>query len=160
MTLKIKNIIKLIVSIAIPILIGMAGSIFTMMGMDGWYSSINKPVFNPPSWIFAPVWTGLFILMGCAFYFIWVSNGNPNLKRKAVFVYFVQLAFNFLWSVLFFGLKNPLLALIGIIILIMLICLNIYYFCKVYKPAGLIMIPYILWVSFATVLNLTIVLIN
>ena len=154
-----KNIFKLVISILIPLIIGFLGSFFTSSSVDSWYTTINKPSFNPPGWIFAPVWTTLYILIGLSFYLVW--RGNFGMKRKKVIsVYFFQLFFNLLWSVLFFGLKSPLLGLIDIIVLLIFIVVNTVIFYKISKTAGYLLIPYLLWVSFATILNVSIFILN
>ncbi|MBU0660874.1 tryptophan-rich sensory protein [Patescibacteria group bacterium] len=150
---------KLISSILIPLLIGFGGSFFTVSSINSWYSTINKPFFNPPNWIFSPVWTTLFILIGISFYLVWQKDFGKN-KKQILAIYFTQLAFNFFWSIFFFALQNPLLAFIEIIILWILIFLNIKVFYKIDKRAGYLLIPYLLWVSFASILNLSIVILN
>lgn len=134
-------------------------SFFTQSSVDTWYQTIDKPVFNPPDWVFAPVWTLLYILIGIAFYLVWEKNFGSN-KKKVLTIYFVQLFLNFLWSLLFFGLQSPILGLIEIVILWIFIFMNIKVFYKVTKPAGYLLIPYLIWVSYALLLNLSIVIIN
>jgi len=145
------NILKLTISILVCQIAGLIGSFFTSPVIFTWYENIEKPNFNPPNWIFAPVWTILFILMGISLYLIW-SNGLKN-KKTAIFIFSVQLILNILWSLLFFGLQVPLYAFIEIIILWLAILLTIISFYKVSKIAGLLLLPYIFWVSFATILN-------
>ncbi len=154
-----KNVGKLIVSLFVPLAIGFIGSIFTRSAVNSWYNTIDKPVFNPPNWLFAPVWTALFILMGSAFYLVWEKGYTPQ-RVSSYLVYSGQLVLNLLWSVFFFGLKNPLLGLIDIILLWGLILLNILLFYRIRAVAGLLLIPYLLWVSFAAILNLSIVILN
>jgi len=154
-----KKIFKLLISVVIPLIIGFLGSIFTSSSVTSWYTTINKPFFNPPSWLFGPVWTLIFILIGISFYLVWIKNFGKD-KKLVIKVYYYQLFLNFLWSVLFFGLKSPLLALIEIVILWFFILNNMNIFYKISKTAGYLFIPYLLWVSFATILNFTIVLIN
>jgi len=149
-----KNLGKLIISIVICEMAGVIGSIFTSSSVKTWYLTINKPSFNPPSWLFAPVWVALFLLMGIAMFLVWNKN------KKGLIIFFIQLFFNILWSAMFFGLKSPLFGLIVIVILWVLILLTIVRFFKISPPAGELLIPYILWVTFATVLNLAIVLLN
>lgn len=142
-----------------PLIIGFVASFFTQSSVDTWYQTIDKPVFNPPDWVFAPVWTLLYILIGIAFYLVWEKNFGSN-KKKVLTIYFVQLFLNFLWSLLFFGLQSPILGLIEIVILWIFIFMNIKVFYKVTKPAGYLLIPYLIWVSYALLLNLSIVIIN
>ncbi len=154
-----KKIFKLLISVVIPLLIGFLGSFFTSSSVNSWYETINKPFFNPPNWVFGPVWTVIFILIGISFYLIWEKDFGKN-KKKVISIYFYQLFLNFLWSILFFGLKAPLLAVIEIIVLWFFILKNMNVFYKISKTAGYLFIPYLLWVSFATILNFAIVLIN
>lgn len=153
------KIIKFVISLIIPLLVGFGGSFFTRNSLQDWYTTLNKPVFNPPGWLFAPVWTLLYILMGVAFYLVWINNFGEK-RETTVGIYTLQLVLNLLWSVFFFGLKNPLLALVEIVILWVLILANIIVFSRVFKTAGRLLIPYLLWVSFAIVLNFAIFLLN
>lgn len=156
-----KKIIKLLISIIICQLAGGIGSIFTSSSVKTWYLTISKPSFNPPNWVFAPAWTTLFLLMGISLFLVWSRLAvAPKERRRAIIIFSVQLFFNILWSIAFFGLKSPLLGLIVIIILWILILLTIIKFFKISKPAGWLLIPYILWVSFATVLNFAILILN
>jgi translocator protein len=154
-----KNFFKLLVSLAIPLIIGFLGSFFTSSSVDSWYKTINKPFFNPPNWIFGPVWTFLFILIGLSFYFIWIKGFGKD-KAKTIIIFSLQMFFNLLWSFLFFGLKSPLLGLFGIIILLFFILANIFVFYKISKIAGLLLLPYFFWVCFAFILNISIVILN
>ncbi len=151
--------LKLVISIAIPLVIGFLGSIFTSSSVDSWYKTINKPVFTPPGWLFGPAWTILFILIGLSFYFVWINNFGDKLWL-CIGVFVVQLILNLLWSFLFFTLKAPLLAFVEIVVLWVAILVNILVFFKVTKVAGYLLIPYILWVTFASALNLVVYLLN
>lgn len=151
-------ILKLIGAILFCELAGGIGAIFTTPAINTWYATFEKPVFNPPNWLFAPVWTILFALMGIALYLIWINSAQN--KRSAYIIFFVQLILNILWSSIFFGAKLPGLALVEIIIMWLAVLLTIIYFYKISKPAGLILLPYLLWVSFATVLNYEIFILN
>jgi tryptophan-rich sensory protein len=150
---KLKGM-KLLESILICELTGVIGSIFTISSVKTWYvTNLVKPSINPPAWLFGPVWTILFLLMGVALYLVW--------QRKKISKWFwIQLLLNILWSVLFFGLKRPDLALVEIVVLWAAIAKTIYDFKKVEENAAWLLIPYILWVSFAAFLNLTIVRLN
>ena len=150
------NSAKLIVSIIIPVAIGATAGFFTAAGVDSWYQSINKPSWNPPSWIFAPVWTILYIMMGIALFLVWKSNNNEALKKRAMILFFVQLALNFFWSFIFFDQQQPGWALVEIIAMWVAILLTIFAFAKVNKIAAWLLVPYISWVSFASILNYTI----
>ena len=150
---------KLSISIAIPLVAGFLGSIFTMPAVKDWYLVINKPSWNPPSWLFGPVWTTLFVLMGIALYIVW-STKMSNKVRLALKMFAAQLVLNILWSVFFFGMKNFWLAFGEIFLLWIFILLNIIRFWKVNRTAGLLLLPYILWVTFAAYLNFTIASLN
>jgi len=147
------KIIKILISILICQLAGVIGSFFTTPSIPGWYAGIEKPSFSPPNWVFGPVWITLFILMGISLYLIW-SQGLENKKVKAALSIFgIQLILNTLWSFLFFGLHSPFYAFIGIIILWLLILLTVVKFYEIHRKAGLLLLPYIFWVSFAAILN-------
>lgn len=150
---------KLVISILIPLVAGFLGSIFTTPAVRSWYLVINKPVWNPPSWVFGPVWTILFIMMGVALYLVWSVKMN-NKVRMALKMFGAQLVLNILWSVFFFGLGNFWMAFGEIIILWIAIALTIVYFLKVNRTAGWLLLPYIMWVSFASYLNFTIAFLN
>jgi len=154
-----RNIYKLIISLAIPLIFGYLGSVFTSKSVNSWYLTLKKPSFNPPNWIFAPVWTFLFILMGLSFYLIWRKVYSRE-KRSAFFVYFIQLFLNLLWSLFFFGLKNPFLGLLDIVLLLIFILINIYLFYRISKVSAYLLLPYLLWVSFASILNFSIFILN
>jgi benzodiazapine receptor len=147
---------KLIVSILVCQLAGFIGSFFTRPAISTWYAGLLKPRFMPPDWIFAPVWISLYILMGVAAFLVWRRGLHHQVVRRALAIFGVQLALNVLWSFLFFGLRSPLAGLIGISILGIAIILTVQSFLKVSRTAGLLLIPYFLWVSFATGLNLSI----
>lgn len=142
-----------ILFVLISQLAGIIGSIFTSPAIPNWYAMLNKPVFNPPSWIFGPVWVSLYTLMGIAAWLVWKNWSKSSLAKIAVVLFFIHLVFNSLWSILFFGLQNPLLAFVEIIFLWILILILIFLFYKIDKRAAYLMVPYLLWVSFATVLN-------
>ena len=154
------NIYKLLVSIGVCLLAGVTGSIFTMPAIPTWYAALNRPPLAPPNWIFGPVWTTLFIMMGIALYLVWQKGTEKKEIRNAMVIFGVQLVLNTFWSVLFFGMQNPLYSFIEIIFLWLAILLTIIYFSKISKPAAWLLVPYILWVSFASYLNLAIYLVN
>ena len=151
-----KNIVRLILSVALPLTVGGISGFFTSSSVKGWFTSIQKPSFNPPSWLFAPVWTLLYIMMGIAFYLVWVKAPRGKLKSKAMIFYFVQLFFNFCWSFIFFYDEQPGWSLVDIVVLWVLIATTMYWFVKAYRPAGWLLLPYLVWVSFATALNFAI----
>ena len=154
------NITKLIVSILICQLAGFIGSIFTAPSISTWYATLKKPAFNPPNWLFAPVWTTLFFLMGISLYLIWSRGFEDEKIKSAIIIFSVQLILNILWSFLFFGLKSPFLAFLEIILLWFAILVNIIKFYNISKTTGLLLLPYILWVSFAAILNFFIYRLN
>jgi len=153
----VRKEVKLIVSVVVCLLAGAVGSLFTSSSVSTWYATLAKPSFNPPSWLFGPVWTVLYILMGIALYLAWTKRKEAN---GEIAVFTAQLALNMLWSALFFGLRNPSWALIEIIILWVMILVTMMKFYAIEKKAGYLLVPYLLWVSFATVLNVAIVILN
>lgn len=153
-----KDFRKLVVSLLLPFAAAAIGSYFTFPAIGSWYQTLNKPVFSPPNWVFGPAWTILYILMGMSFYLIWISKKKG--KKTAVKFFLIQLALNASWSIVFFGLKNPPLAFANILLLWITILFTINYFYKISKKAAYLLYPYIAWVSFATALNLAIVLLN
>lgn len=151
-----KDYLILASSIVICLSAGFLGSFFTISAIDGWYETLEKPFFNPPSWIFSPVWTLLYIMMGISLYLLWTHKGSKDAK----IIFFIQLTLNALWSPLFFGVKNLGLAFIEIVLLWTAILLTIITSYRVNKTASLLLIPYILWVSFAMILNFSIMILN
>jgi translocator protein len=148
------NNLKFIIAVITPLSIGAVAGIFTSSAINGWYSTLAKPSFNPPNYLFGPVWTALYLLMGIACYLVWKSNHSN--KKQALQIYAVQLLLNFLWSFLFFYFKNPALAFIDIILMLIAIAICIKYFYPINKIAAWLLAPYLLWVAFATVLNFSI----
>ncbi|MEO6508669.1 MAG: TspO/MBR family protein [Patescibacteria group bacterium] len=136
------------------------GSLFTFSAIPTWYVALNKPFFNPPNWVFGPVWTILYTMMAFSLYLVWNSQTKKKEKNEGMNVFFIQLSLNALWSIVFFGLHSPLLALVIIIILWILIFKTIVIFSKISKNAGLLLVPYLAWVSFATLLNTAIAFLN
>jgi len=157
---------RLILSLSLPLAVGYIGSMVTTPAIDGWYATLNRPSFAPPNWLFAPVWTGLFLLMGLAFFLVWNTKIKKNapkkqlLKKEALLSFITQLIFNFIWSYLFFGQQLLWTAFIEILVLWILIANTIISFEKIKPLAAYLMIPYILWVSFAAMLNFSFALIN
>lgn len=154
------KILILIVSIAIPQLVGFIGSIVTIPAISSWYKTLNKPIFNPPNSLFGPVWTILFLLMGISLYLIWTKGLKSKKVKEGMNVFMIQLGLNLLWSIVFFGFHSPFLALIDIVVLWVLILITILKFSKISKPAAYLLIPYLLWVSFAAILNFSILILN
>lgn len=156
-----KNLYKFIIAILICEGAGLIGSVFTMSSIPTWYATLNKPVFSPPNWIFAPVWTTLYFLMGVSLYLVWAKKIDKKaLKIKAYQVFFAQLILNVLWSLVFFGMKSPFAGLVVIIILWLLIIETIRRFAKIDKTASVLQYPYLIWVTFATILNFSIWVLN
>ena len=151
---------KLIAAIAVCQMAGVIGSVFTSQGVTGWYVDLAKPWFTPPNWVFAPVWITLYTIMGISLYWIWQRGPGNAIVRSALLAFFGQLVINSVWSIVFFGLQSSFYALILIVMLWLLILLTIYKFYKLDKKAGLILIPYIAWVSIATLLNYYVWLLN
>ncbi|HVZ55329.1 MAG TPA: TspO/MBR family protein [Chitinophagaceae bacterium] len=150
------NTVRLLIAIAIPLVIGLTGGLFTAPEIPGWYQSLRKPAWNPPSWLFGPVWTTLYILMGIALYLVWKAPVGETLRRPALGLFAVQLAFNFCWSFIFFRLHQPGWALAEIVLLWFLILATILAFGRISSLAAWLLVPYISWVSFASLLNYTI----
>ncbi len=155
-----RPIFKLIFSILVCEVVGLIGSVFTAPSIVGWYAELAKPTFNPPNWIFAPVWIILFALMGIAAFLIWQHGWRLIKVKKALAVFSVQLLLNMLWSFIFFALERPDLALAEIVLLWIMILVTTIAFFKISKHAGWLMVPYILWVSFAVYLNYSIWILN
>ena len=145
---------------ALPQIAGITGAIFTETGEGSWYRTIEKPEWNPPGWVFGPVWTTLYILMGIAFFLIWKSDATVERKRPAMVLWLVQLAFNFFWTIIFFNLHQIGWALVEIVVLWLLILATIFAFARINKVAAWLLVPYISWVSFATLLTGTIWMLN
>lgn len=155
---------KIIIMIAVAELAGIIGSMFTAPAIGVWYSTLNKPSWTPPNWLFAPVWLTLYALMGVAAALVWNSKARDRKKNKtkqaAMKIYFGQLGLNVLWSLLFFGLRSPLYGFVGILVLWAAIALTIFMFYHVSKRAAMLLMPYILWVTIAAALNLSVLLLN
>jgi len=157
---KAVEIGKLVISIGICQMAGVIGSVFTTPSIPTWYATLKKPSFTPPGWLIGSVWITLFFLMGISAFLVWRKGLNNRQVKIALTVFAVQLILNALWSVAFFGFKSPLAGLVVISVLWIAILLTILEFLKVSRPAGLLLLPYILWVSFAAVLNTLIFAIN
>ncbi len=158
--MKIIDTLKVVASIILCQLAGLIGSIFTTPAIPTWYESLIKPFFNPPNWIFGPVWVSLYLLMGISLFVIWQRRENNLQAKRGFILFFAQLILNTLWSVAFFGLKSPFLGLITIIFLWFAIFFTIQHFLKMSKVAALLLLPYILWVSFAALLNFSLWVLN
>jgi translocator protein len=155
-----KNLSKLLISVVGCQLVGFAGVPFTIYAIPSWYATLNKPFFSPPNWIFGPVWTLLYFLMGVSFYLIWKQSWKKKKIATAGKYFLAQLGLNFIWSPIFFGLRAPLLGLVVIVAMWVLIVMTLKKFYPLSKLAFYLLIPYLLWVSFATILNAAIVVLN
>lgn len=149
---------KLIAAIAICQFAGIIGSFFTIPAIPTWYADLIKPSFSPPNWLFGPIWLILYTLMGISIY--WIYNSKNTQLKSALYVFGAQLVLNVIWSIVFFGMHSPLYGLIVIALLWLSIVATIFKFYQIDKTAGMILIPYLLWVSFAAVLNYYIFILN
>ncbi|HWA07716.1 MAG TPA: TspO/MBR family protein [Ignavibacteria bacterium] len=152
--------LKFVVSIIICQLAGVIGSVFTVNNIASWYLDLNKPLLNPPNWVFGPVWITLYFLMGISLFLVWKKGLNSRFNRNAFILFIIQLVFNASWSIVFFGMHQLLLSVFVIIILWLLIFINIVQFGKISRSAAYLLMPYILWVSFASYLNIAIYILN
>jgi benzodiazapine receptor len=156
----LNNLSKLIISLAACISAGMIGSIFTRGSIATWYTFLQKPAFSPPNWVYAPVWFLLYILMGISVFLVWRVGFKQFHVREGLVIFLIQLILNTFWSFAFFGLKSTIAGLLVIVPLWTAILLTIINFYRISKIASFLLIPYILWVSFATALNFSIYLLN
>lgn len=150
----------LLISLAIPLGIGALSALLTMGSFKGFYSTITTPPLNPPSILFPIVWTILYLLMGISSYLVYVSYASKATKRSALEIYFFQLLVNFVWPIIFFNYRLFLVAFVWILLLIFLVVFMIIRFFKASKTAALLQIPYLLWITFASYLNLAIFILN
>lgn len=147
---------KLIIAIIICEGIGISSGLLSQSDMTTWFSTLNKPSWNPPSYLFGPVWTILYLMMGISLWLIWESNAPEAQKANAILIFALQLFLNFWWSIIFFRFHSPALALIDILLMLVAITITIYKFSGISHAAAWLLVPYIAWVSFATFLNYTI----
>lgn len=152
--------LRLAVCLAIPLLAGFIGSLFTREAVTTWYVTLRKPVFTPPSWLFGPVWTALYVMMGIALFAIWRKGAGIPGVRSAIVLFVVQLILNTFWSIAFFGLRSPLLGVVVIAALWVALLLTVASFFRISSLAGWLLVPYMLWVSFASVLTFSIYFLN
>ena len=157
---SISPIWKLLFAILICEGTGITSGLIANTGMNAWFDTLNKPSWNPPAYLFAPVWILLYLLMGISLWLIWKSNIPAPQKNNLIILFALQLFLNFWWSIIFFKFHSPALAFIDIILMLILILLTIINFSKFSKPAAWLLVPYIAWVSFATILNFTIWILN
>lgn len=156
---SIKVLLTLLICLLIPLAIGGISGFATAAGITDWYVTLNKPSFNPPNYLFAPVWTTLYTLMGISLFIIWRSPEGRN-RNNALVIFAIQIALNFCWSFLFFKFNLPGVALVEIVLLWTSILMMIILFRRISKLAAYLQVPYLLWVSFATVLNAAIWYLN
>lgn len=133
--------------------VGFGAGFATQSSVESWYLTLNRPSWNPPNWLFAPVWTLLYVMMAVAGWLVWKTGRDT---RPAMTLFFVQLALNFAWSFLFFGARSTGLGLIGIILMLLAVATTTLVFWRITRPAGLLFAPYLAWTGFAAFLNLTI----
>lgn len=157
--MNLKNIVMLLAFILVSMLAGAFGSYFTFQSIPVWYAGLEKPDFAPPNWVFGPVWTALYIMMGIAAYLV-AEKGITKTSKIALGVFGFQLALNGIWSFAFFGLMSPLLGLVVIVLLWFAIAETIILFAPIRKAAAWLLVPYMLWVTFASVLNFYILMLN
>jgi len=165
--MKINNFFKLAIALGVSLSAGMIGSFFTAPAIPVWYAGLVKPALNPPGWVFGPAWTALYALMGISLFLVWKQHSNilqnvgmSRVWKTGIAAFFVQLFLNAIWSIIFFGLKSPGWAFVDIILLWLAIVWTMVVFYKISKPATYLLIPYILWVSFASYLNYSIWALN
>ncbi|MFA6329845.1 MAG: TspO/MBR family protein [Candidatus Micrarchaeia archaeon] len=158
--LKGRQAWMLAASIAVALAAGLIGSFFTIPSIPTWYAQLAKPSFTPPSWVFGPAWTLLYVLMGIAFFLAWRKDFKGAGRNTAIGTYFLQLALNVLWSIVFFGWHSPLAGLAVIALLWVSIAATTAVFWRISKAAAWLLLPYLLWVSFASLLNYSVWTLN
>jgi len=155
-----REVLKLVICLVTCQLAGAIGSFFTAPAISSWYIALSKPSFTPPNWLFAPAWIALYTLMAVSAFLVWRVGLHDARVRKALSIFGLQLLFNALWSPAFFGLRSPLAGAIVIVVLWITILWTLVRFRTISLPAALLLVPYILWVSFATALNISIATMN
>ncbi len=157
-----KRIGKIVLAIVVCELAGIVGSAFTISSVSSWYVTLLKPALNPPSWVFGPVWTLLYLLMGISVFLVWENKSEVAAadRKRGLILFAIQLVLNALWSIFFFGFHDPALALLDLIALWIAILATMIWFYKISRPAMYLLLPYILWVSFAMYLNYSIYALN
>ena len=157
--MKASQIGKLVASLLLPLCIGGIAGMFTAEAIPGWYATLNQPSFNPPNWVFGPVWTTLYTIMGISLFMIWRLESGKE-RNHAIFIFLLQLLLNFCWSFFFFYFKMIGVALADILVLWITIIIMMVHFYKIKPLAAYINIPYLLWVTFATALNIAYFFLN
>jgi benzodiazapine receptor len=155
-----KTYVRLVVSVALCEAAGIIGSLFTTAAINSWYAGLRRPAFAPPNWVFAPVWTTLYLLMGISLFMVWKVGLEKRAVKKSIVIFAIQLLLNIIWSYLFFGLRSPLMGFIEIVVMWLMILLTILSFFKISKKAALLLVPYLAWVSIASYLNYSILVLN
>ena len=157
---SVREIPKLVVSIIIVFVAGAIGTVYTLPEITGWYANLPKPSWTPPNWAFGPIWSTLYVLMGIALFLVWREGLERKEVKIAIIVFAFQLAINVIWSLVFFGGHNLFGGLVLVLILWIAILINIIVFYRISKAAGLILIPYLIWVSIASYLNYSVFILN
>ena len=158
--MKLKYGFKLLISIVACQCAGLIGAVFTTPAIPTWYATLQKPAFTPPNWLFAPAWATLFLLMGISASIIWHRGLENRQVKAALMIFLIQLILNMLWSIAFFGLQSPISGVIIIVLLWAAILITIIVFFKISRLAGSLLLPYIGWVTFAAILNVSIFILN
>ena len=158
--MRLNQIFRLVISIVICQLAGVIGSFFTAPAIPTWYAALNKPSFTPPNWIFGPVWITLYFLMAVAAFLIWKQGLNVPGVKTALLLFVVQLALNGVWSPAFFGMRSTVAGAVVIVLLGTAIILTMWKFCSLSVPATVLLVPYLVWVCYATVLNVSFIVLN
>lgn len=154
--MKLNDYARVIISVAVSEAAGVVGSLFTISAIPTWYAALQKPAFNPPAWVFGPIWTVLYLWMGISLFLIWRMGTENKKVRMAIILFAGQLILNALWPIIFFGLRSPAFAFLEIVVLWAAIIWTIVLFYKISRAAGVLLLPYMLWVSFAAYLNFAI----
>lgn len=160
MSIILQKTYSLIISLVVAYSAALIGSLFTTAAITTWYATLTKPELNPPNWIFGPVWTVLYALMAVAAWKVYEKRNRTRQTITLLWIYLAHLAVNAFWSIAFFGLHNPMLALAVIVLLWLMIAYLTVRFYHIDRTAGVLLLPYVAWVSFASYLNLSIVLLN
>lgn len=158
--MQVAKFIKLVISLILCQLAGIVGSFFTTPAIPTWYKTLAKPFFTPPNWLFAPVWIVLYFLMGISLFLVWEKKAKDAQAKRALIIFFIQLILNAFWSISFFGFRSPLMGFINIVFLWLAILWTMQKFWQISGLSGLFMLPYFIWVSFAAVLNFSILVLN
>jgi tryptophan-rich sensory protein len=158
--MHIRKPLVLVAFIALCEFAGLFSSLFTLSSIPTWYAGLNKPSFTPPGWLFGPVWTTLYFLMGISLYITYENRTRKRNFKKALFIFGAQLALNVLWTVAFFGFRSISLGFVLIILLWIAIAATIFEFARIKRGAALLLLPYILWVTIAALLNYYVLILN